>query len=165
NNVRDRLLSAQRAADARTPQRGRSLALGRRKSAALAARCRDERGSGQEPFGQRTPQSRRSATHGHERHAKGRRKRLAPRQNQASRLGRGLPRPTTDPVLKCDCPVDKGRRPDMTLHIYKNGPALMRSLWQTLAMTCLSVPEFIPPLSVARRDDERAEFALDQPGE
>ena len=43
------LLSA--AADARTPQRGRSLALGRRKSAALAARCRHERGSGPEPFG------------------------------------------------------------------------------------------------------------------
>ena len=26
-------------------------------------------------------------------------------QDQASRLGRGLPRPTTDPVLKCDCPA------------------------------------------------------------
>jgi predicted transposase YbfD/YdcC len=51
DNVRDRLLSAQRGADARTLQRSRSRPLGRRKPAALAARCHHERGSGPEPFG------------------------------------------------------------------------------------------------------------------
>src|SRR5271165_2065210 len=92
---------------ARTLQRGRSRPLGRRKSAALAARCRHERGSRQEPFGKRTPQSRGSPPHGDERHAKGRRKRITARQDQASRLGSSLPRPATDPLLKCDRP---GRR-------------------------------------------------------
>ena len=66
DNVRDRLLPAQRAFDARTLQRGRPLALGRRKSAALAARRRHERGSGPKPFGKRTPQSRRPPPHGPE---------------------------------------------------------------------------------------------------
>jgi hypothetical protein len=60
----------QRAADARTFQRGRSRPLGRRKSAALAARCRHERRSRQESFGKRTPQSRGSPRYGDERHAK-----------------------------------------------------------------------------------------------
>src|SRR5271163_3712264 len=104
DNVRNRLLSAQRAFDARTLQRSRSLALGRRKSAALAARCRHERGSGSQSFGKRPPQSRRSPPHGLERHAKGWGKRLAPGQVQASRLGRTLPCPTPNPVLKCDRP-------------------------------------------------------------
>src|SRR5271163_4147234 len=105
DNVRNRLLSAQRAFDARTLQRSRSLALGRRKSAALAARCRHERGSGSQSFGKRPPQSRRSPPHGLERHAKGWGKRLAPGQVQASRLGRTLPCPTPNPVLKCDRPA------------------------------------------------------------
>jgi hypothetical protein len=71
DNVPDRLLSAQRAFEARTLQRSRPLALGRRKSPALAARCRHERGSGPQPSGKRSPQSRRSPPHGHQRHAKG----------------------------------------------------------------------------------------------
>src|SRR5271154_5326645 len=113
DNVRNRLLSAQRAFDARTLQRSRSLALGRRKSAALAARCRHERGSGSQSFGKRPPQSRRSPPHGLERHAKGWGKRLAPGQVQASRLGRTLPCPTPNPVLKCDRPAAKADRPSL----------------------------------------------------
>ena len=55
-------------------------------------------------LGNGPPQSRRSPPHGLERHAKRWRKRLTPGQVQASRLGRSLPRPATNPVLKCDCP-------------------------------------------------------------
>ena len=71
NHDRDRLLSAQHAAVRGTLQRGRPLALGGRKPPALAARCRDERGPGPEPIGQRPGKPRRSAAHGNERHAKG----------------------------------------------------------------------------------------------
>jgi len=60
---------------------------GRRESAALAARCRHERGSRQEPFGKRAPQSRRSPPHRLERHTKRWRKRISPGQNQTSRMG------------------------------------------------------------------------------
>src|ERR1700733_15307415 len=53
DNVRNRLLSAQRAFDARTLQRSRSLALGRRKSAALSARWSHRRCAGSLSFGNR----------------------------------------------------------------------------------------------------------------
>src|SRR5271156_627133 len=145
DNVRNRLLSAQRAFDARTLQRSRSLALGRRKSAALAARCRHERGSGSQSFGKRPPQSRRSPPHGLERHAKGWGKRLAPGQVQASRLGRTLPCPTPNPVLKCDRPGGSFRPP---CNLLREPPS-----WRARSAETLMADSFPPPLhrSLAQR--------------
>lgn len=65
---------------------------------------RHERGSGQNPARKRPAQSRRPPTHGVERHAKRRRKRLSTRQDQKGGLGRSLPRKVAHPVSKCDCP-------------------------------------------------------------
>jgi predicted transposase YbfD/YdcC len=62
-------------------------AVGRRKPPALAAGCRDERGSGQEPFGQWPAIPSRAATHGDERYAEGRQQGVLAGQAQASRMG------------------------------------------------------------------------------
>jgi predicted transposase YbfD/YdcC len=70
-----------------TPQRGCPLTLGGRKPPALAPRCRDERGPGQEPIGQWPGKPCRSPTHGDERHAKGRHQGIPARKAQASGMG------------------------------------------------------------------------------
>ena len=101
---RNCLLPAQSSAVAGAAQPGDSTALEHRKQPALAAGCGHERGSGSDPNGTRTAQSRRSTPLGHQRHAKRRIERLRARKVQACRLGRRLPLPPTGAILICDCP-------------------------------------------------------------
>ena len=96
--------TAQRAFDARTLQRSRPLALGRRKSPALAARCRHERGSGPQPSGKRSPTISPFSATWPSTSCKRTVKRFTPGQVQASQLGRSLPRPAPVLVLKCNRP-------------------------------------------------------------
>ncbi len=87
NHDRDGLLPDQHSALQRMLQRGCALPLGCRKPPALAAGCRDERGPGQEPVGQRPAQSRPAAAHGFECHAKGRNQRFVPRASSSAPVG------------------------------------------------------------------------------
>ena len=105
---RNCLLPAQSSAVARAAQPGDSTALEHRKQPALAAGRGHERGSGSDPNGTRTAQSRRTTPLGHQRHAKRRMERLLARKVQACRLGRRQPLPPTGAILICDCPASVG---------------------------------------------------------